>query len=103
MDILKLLDRFTGDAIAFRRDIHRHPELGFEEVCTTEQILAALRTYEGVEILPPLLDTGAIAAYIITELQTVISRENYPVTPAVRIVEARRSPYRKADNVLNYR
>lgn len=37
-----LLSRYLPGLIAFRRDIHRHPELSFQEYRTTERIVTAL-------------------------------------------------------------
>lgn len=45
---------------AFFQDLHRHPELGNEEVRTTARVRAALEE-QGVEILDPGLKTGLIA------------------------------------------
>ena len=44
-----------------RRDLHRHPELGFEEVRTTAKIKEVLAALPGVEILPLKMATGVMA------------------------------------------
>ena len=46
--------------IAFFQDLHRHPELGNEEVRTTKKVREAL-TEAGIEILDPGTATGLIA------------------------------------------
>jgi amidohydrolase/hippurate hydrolase len=42
-----------------RRDIHRHPEIGFQEVATTERVRREL-TELGVEVVPLKLRTGLV-------------------------------------------
>ena len=44
-----------------RRDLHRHPELGWEEVWTTAKIKEVLKTLPGIEIKEIPLKTGVIA------------------------------------------
>ena len=46
--------------IAFFQDLHRHPELGGQEVRTTERVRSALRE-AGIETVDPGLGTGLIA------------------------------------------
>lgn len=46
--------------IAFFEDLHRHPELGNQEVRTTKKIREALQD-RGIEILDPGLGTGLVA------------------------------------------
>jgi len=46
--------------IAFRHDLHRHPELSFEEVETTKKIKAALEE-KNIKILNLPLKTGVVA------------------------------------------
>ncbi|MBQ7520533.1 MAG: amidohydrolase [Clostridia bacterium] len=46
--------------IAFFEDLHRHPELGFEEARTTARVREAL-TAAGIELLDAKLKTGLIA------------------------------------------
>jgi amidohydrolase len=51
-----LLKRFLPDLITFRRDLHRHPELSYQEFRTTDRIVAAL---ESMGLNPVRLsDTG---------------------------------------------
>lgn len=44
-----------------RRDLHRHPELGFQEFRTTEKIKETLAALPNVELLPLACETGALA------------------------------------------
>ncbi len=44
-----------------RRDLHRHPELGFEEVRTTARIKEILSSVPGVEVKPIAMRTGVVA------------------------------------------
>jgi metal-dependent amidase/aminoacylase/carboxypeptidase family protein len=56
-----LSDTEIKEAIGFRRDLHQHPELGYEEVETTEKIRRKLQEW-GVEILDTGLKTGLVAS-----------------------------------------
>ena len=46
--------------IAFFQDLHRHPELGYEETRTTQKVRQALEQ-AGIDLLPSGLRTGLIA------------------------------------------
>ena len=52
--------RLTAELVALRRDLHRHPELSWQERRTQEVVLDRLRAW-GVEDARPLADTGATA------------------------------------------
>ncbi|MFI1582430.1 amidohydrolase [Embleya sp. NPDC020630] len=41
--IIRDIDGFTPELIAFRRDLHMHPEVAFEETRTTEKLVERLR------------------------------------------------------------
>ena len=45
----------------FRRDLHRHPELGFEEFRTTRRIREELAKLPGIELQPLAMETGVRA------------------------------------------
>lgn len=47
--------------VAIRRDLHAHPELGFEEFRTSEHIIAELGQISGVEIICRVAKTGVVA------------------------------------------
>jgi amidohydrolase len=52
--------RLAADLVALRRDLHRHPELSWEERRTQEVVLDRLRAW-GLEDVRPIADTGATA------------------------------------------
>jgi amidohydrolase len=49
-----------GELTAFRRDLHAHPELGFEETRTAQRVVAALRAAGVDEIHEGLGRTGVV-------------------------------------------
>ncbi|MBB6097672.1 amidohydrolase [Deinobacterium chartae] len=50
----------ADEMIAFRRDLHRHPELSFQEVRTGERVAAHLRAL-GYSVRHPVARTGVVA------------------------------------------
>ena len=60
-DILAAARELEPTLRDIRRDLHRHPELGFQEFRTTDKIKDILSTLPGVELLPLACETGAIA------------------------------------------
>ena len=60
-DLATLVAAEHDDLVAIRRDLHRHPELGFEEVRTTAIIDDAM-TQLGAERLPCPTPTGSVWA-----------------------------------------
>lgn len=58
---MNLVDGFADISrfVALRRDIHRHPELGFEEHRTSELVAARLREW-GVEVHTGIAGTGVV-------------------------------------------
>ena len=50
------LGAWHGELTAFRRDLHAHPEIGFQEKRTAQRVVAALR--ESVEYWAPYTKTG---------------------------------------------
>ena len=50
MDILERVCAFHDELTAFRRDIHAHPELGFEEQRTSDLVADRLAGF-GIELL----------------------------------------------------
>jgi amidohydrolase len=57
---LKLAGSVESEAVRLRREIHRHPEVGFEEVRTTALIVDYLEEL-GLDVVRPHRCTGAIA------------------------------------------
>ena len=57
--VLEELKRYEPELIAIRRDIHRHPEIGFEEVRTAELVADRLRGW-GIEVAEGIAKTGVV-------------------------------------------
>ncbi|PKO45481.1 MAG: amidohydrolase [Betaproteobacteria bacterium HGW-Betaproteobacteria-3] len=53
--------QFHPELIAFRRDLHAHPELGFEEVYTSGRVVAALKLCGVDEVHTGIGKTGVVA------------------------------------------
>ncbi len=53
--------QFHPELTAFRRDLHAHPELGFEEVYTSSRVIEALKVCGVDEIHTGLGKTGVVA------------------------------------------
>lgn len=51
---------FVPDLVAFRQDIHAHPETGFEEVRTAARVADQLRSF-GLEVTEGIAHTGIVA------------------------------------------
>jgi amidohydrolase len=60
MAMKKEIDAFHDEMIAWRRDLHAHPELGFEEVRTSARIAEHLRSF-GIDEIHTLAKTGLVA------------------------------------------
>src|SRR5688572_9841028 len=56
----KRLTGWQGELTAFRRDLHAHPELGFEEHRTAQRVVAALRAAGADEIHEGIGKTGVV-------------------------------------------
>jgi amidohydrolase len=52
--------RFHPEITAFRRDLHAHPELGFEEIYTSGRVQESLRACGVDEICPGIGKTGVV-------------------------------------------
>ncbi len=59
MDILERVRAFHDELTAFRRDIHAHPELGFEEQRTSDLVADRLAGF-GIEVHRGLGKTGIV-------------------------------------------
>src|SRR3954470_952508 len=53
--------QFLPDLTAFRRDLHAHPELGFEEVYTSGRVVEALKLCGVDEVHTKIGKTGVVA------------------------------------------
>ena len=60
MPIVNRIAEFHNDMTAWRRDIHAHPELGFEEVRTAGIVAEHLRNL-GLEVSTGVGKTGVVA------------------------------------------
>jgi amidohydrolase len=60
-DVLAHAQALQTQIVAWRRDIHRHPELGFEEVRTANLVANTLREF-GYEVQTGIGRTGVVAA-----------------------------------------
>ena len=60
-EILSYAKTLEPKLTEIRRDLHRHPELGFKEFRTTAKIKEVLSSLPGVEILPLKMETGVVA------------------------------------------
>ena len=56
---LEIISRFHSDLVAIRRDLHAHPELGFEEV-RTAGIVASTLSSLGIEVHQGIGKTGVV-------------------------------------------
>ena len=59
MPTLPRIDAFADELTAIRRDLHAHPEIGFEEVRTAGIVAQALRSY-GIEVHEGIGKTGVV-------------------------------------------
>jgi len=50
---------FHADLVAFRRDMHAHPELAFQETRTSDRVAAELASW-GIEVHRGLAKTGLV-------------------------------------------
>ena len=55
------ITQFHPELTAFRRDLHAHPELGFEEVYTSSRVAHALKLCGVDEVHTGLGKTGVVA------------------------------------------
>ena len=61
MNIIDAIADFHDDLVAWRRDIHAHPELGFEEMRTSDLVAQKLESF-GLEVHRGLAKTGIVAS-----------------------------------------
>jgi amidohydrolase len=59
MQIIPRIGEFNNDLVAWRRDIHAHPELGFEESRTSDLVAAKLVDF-GIEVHRGIGKTGLV-------------------------------------------
>ncbi len=92
-DIRKIAASIRPALIAIRRDLHQHPEIGFQEHRTCRKITAQLRTLKLDQLLSPVAKTGVIGLIKGGSKggKTVALRADIDALP---IEEANRIPYR---------
>ncbi|CAN5747291.1 M20 aminoacylase family protein [soil metagenome] len=61
MTVLPRIAKLAGELTAIRRDLHAHPELGFEETRTAGIVAARLREYGADEVHEGIGGTGVVA------------------------------------------
>jgi hippurate hydrolase len=59
MPILPQIQAFNDELVAIRHDLHQHPELGFEEIRTSDLVAAKLSSW-GVEVHRGIGKTGVV-------------------------------------------
>ena len=59
--IKALADRYAGEMIDFRRDLHRHPELSNQEHYTASRIADELEKLGNLEVTRGVAGTGVVA------------------------------------------
>ncbi len=59
-DLLAALKAYEPELIAIRQDIHRHPEVGFEEIRTAALVAERLRAW-GLDVTEGIAKTGVVA------------------------------------------
>ena len=59
MTVIKEIKKFHDEMTTWRRDIHKHPELGYEETRTSDFVAAKLKEF-GIEVHQGLAKTGVV-------------------------------------------
>jgi hippurate hydrolase len=91
MRLIPRISEFHGDLVAWRRDIHAHPELGFEEARTSALVAEKLASF-GCEVHRNVGRTGVVGRLRVgTGPRTIGLRADMDALP---IREANDVPYR---------
>ena len=86
-----LLQQLLPQLIEFRRDLHRHPELGWEEFRTTGKIESFLSAFPNLQLRKPM-ETGLVADLPgQSERPRVLLRADIDALP---LVDEKKVPYR---------
>ena len=59
--LLQRVERVLPEVVAFRRDLHAHPELSRQEHETSRKVRERLQPLPGLDVLPPLMETDVVA------------------------------------------
>ncbi len=95
MNIIDAIADFHDDLTAWRRDIHAHPELGFEENRTSDIVAEKLASF-GLEVHRGLAKTGVVATLRVGNSPRAIGlRADMDALP---ILEANSFDHRSRDN-----
>lgn len=90
-ELQALVEEVAPEAVALRRDLHMHPELGFEEVRTSGIVADRLREL-GLEVRTGIGRTGVVGVLDTGRPgRTVLARADMDALP---VHEQRDSPYR---------
>lgn len=90
--VKSLSEKYSSDVISFRRYLHAHPELSYQEFNTVKYVEQQLRSF-GIDHLTPMATTGLVAEVRGKnhEKKTIALRADMDALP---IVEANEVPYR---------
>ncbi|HEX7738536.1 MAG TPA: amidohydrolase [Marmoricola sp.] len=72
------IDRLTPELVSFRRDLHRHPELSWQEKRSTAQVVARL---EQAGLAPKALPQGGVVADVNDQERFVALRADLDALP----------------------
>jgi len=59
--LLQRIKRVLPELVAFRRDLHAHPELSRQEHETSRKVRERLQPLPGLDVRPPLMETDVVA------------------------------------------
>ncbi len=93
--MLNKAQEYQSEMIAWRRDFHMHPELGFEEVRTSAKVAEIIKTF-GYRVQTGVGKTGVVAE-IGSGKPVVAIRADMDALP---IIEANEVPYRSKNQGL---
>ena len=82
--VYRRLAEWHGELTAFRRDLHAHPELGFEERRTAARVAEALRVAGVDEVHEGIGKTGVVALIFVV-INLVVDLLYFAVDPRLRI------------------
>lgn len=90
--IKSLSEKYSSDVVSFRRYLHAHPELSYQEFNTVKYVEQQLRSF-GIDHLTPMATTGMVAEVRGKnhEKKTIALRADMDALP---IVEANEVPYK---------
>ena len=60
-DLEKIIEKLPPEIIELRREIHQHPELGFQEFETAKRVISHIENIPGVTLRTGVAKTGIVA------------------------------------------